>query len=535
MADSTPEALSVQETYTLEELSKAIEDFNNGDFENSYKATETAFNSLSADFAAEDRDWTALGHSGGMYDYERTHAVSLARRYARHDGNCRQIIRLWTQFAIGKGFTWRTEEENVQALVTRYWESPANRNILSAQGQEQSARRLIIDGEVFFAHFPAPRGEMRTRRMDPQEITDFIVDPNDKTSVVGYKREFVPADASSVEKKFYLNWLYRDEPIPKGLVEKTTGKPPKDGLNWEKGVVLQHIPFEEDEWGRGTPLLLSAVVYSKAYRHFIRARAAIQQAVAMFARKIKAKGGLETLNRLLNGNAVGTTASEEVHSQFQPPGSTWAENEGVDMQPLKMDTGASDAQTDAALYLQNIGVGSGIFPHYLGSGDSFRLATAEAMEAPMQKAFESFQQLWIDEYRYIFEFIVKLSDKRRKSLKRLNLDVEAPLILTVDVPRVIHALNETMNVEPAYKELPDLHKMLWTHLGAKDTDEIWHRLNPLIDKRIKKEDKQAEDECQDKKDAAEAKSKALNGDGGQVGSPAPTAGQIQNLPPADKP
>lgn len=512
----------------------ASEMYANTDFEGSYKAVEAAFNAVSADFTAEDRDWAALGSANGMEANERRHAIVLSRKYARHDGNCRQILRLWTDFAIGRGFTWRAENPQHQKIITNYWERRENRKILSASGQKTMGRRLLVDGEIYFAHFPARGGNMTTRTLDPLEMVDKIVNPEDKNEVIGYKREFSKPDAGVPETKYYLDWLQWGVPNPAGVL-KTDGKRPQ-GLKWEKGVFVHNIVHEEDENGSGVPLLLSTIVYAKAYRHFVRARAAIQQAVAMFARKIKAKGSQETLNRILNQTGITQASSEAMHSQSPGPGSTWAENEGMDMQPLKMDTGAADAQTDASLYLQNIGVGAGVFGHWLGSGESYRLSTAEKMEAPMQKAFESFQQTWIDEYRYVFEFLITISDGRRKSAGEFNLDVEAPLIATVDVPRTIHALNEMMNVCPAYKKLPDIHKTIWTHLGAKDTEVIWARLLPLLEEMEEKEDEMEQNklDMEREKMTAMAAGKNLNGDGGSTGSSTPTAGQQTETPPADK-
>ena len=57
---------------------------------------------------------------------------------------------------------------------------------------------------------------------------------------------------------------------------------------------------------------------------------------------------------------------------------------------------------------QMVGIGSGgIFEHYLaGDASTGNLATATAMELPMQKLFEYSQELWRDVFSDIFWFVL---------------------------------------------------------------------------------------------------------------------------------
>ena len=439
-----------------------------------HRLLEDAFHSISADMRAEDNGWVRLAVSSkGGTNVTREHLIEQSRIYAKYDGNCRQIINLYTNFAVGTGFTWRTENTRMQNTITGYWRNPQNRRIFSSEGQRTTSKRVLVDGEVYFAHFGSGGGTI-TRRLNALHITDYIVDPQDEHRILGYRRKLVRPNGA-VEYVHHADWTNPDLDggVFKFATEGTEGVV-VDG-DYLPDNLVQRIVFDTDEHETGTPMLIASILWARVHRHFMRCRSAVMQTIAMFARKIKTKGGEGAVNRLLNAFSVTETQSNTIHSPLTPPGSTWIENSGVDLQPTSQETGAEAARVDGGMLTQMIGVGAGVFPHYLGSGESFRLATAGAMEPPMVRAFQSFQYTLVEEYYYLFEHILDSSEIRK------NVDLDYPMVEIREMSKFIHALNETVNTYPKMKASDDMIMFTLTQLGVRNPAEVAEKIQALPD------------------------------------------------------
>jgi hypothetical protein len=71
---------------------------------------ESAFlhGAFNAQLAREDRGWQLMTTANNLdvSDQMRRHTVWRARQFARFDSLCKQTIALYTNFAIGTGFSW---------------------------------------------------------------------------------------------------------------------------------------------------------------------------------------------------------------------------------------------------------------------------------------------------------------------------------------------------------------------------------------------------------------------------------------------
>jgi len=54
------------------------------------------------------------------------------------------------------------------------------------------------------------------------------------------------------------------------------------------------------------------------------------------------------------------------------------------------------------------GLGGQVFPHWLGRGEAFRLATASAMAQPVLKAFRRYQLWWADVWRDLVDLVLTM-------------------------------------------------------------------------------------------------------------------------------
>lgn len=421
------------------------------------------------ELARDDAGWMKLGinETSGVADMTRIYAVRRARAYYARDPLSGQAIRLWTDYALGRGIGWKAKDDEAGKILRTFWDAKVNEPLLSNQGQRKSSDKLLVDGEVFFAFF-GTGAEVKIRRIDPLEITEIITDPDDLETKRLYKREWINV-RSNPRTAYYLDWANEDKegqwPDALGAMQKATA---------EAGIIY-HVPFRT-LGVRGMSLLFSGMDWAKAHRKFIEARASITQALARFAWKAKLKGTpaqVATEKAALQSTFV--TGAGEENNPPPAPGSTWVENESYNLTPIKVESGASAAQVDANMLLQLFGTAVGIFPHYFGAGEAFRLATATAMERPMRIQFEAYQQLWADIYDNIFNYVL---EQNNVDLDKSFIDIDFPPVAEKDANEKIKAIIEVVTAMPEL-DGDEMRKLVLTTLGINNPDEVLANQEPV--------------------------------------------------------
>ncbi len=423
-----------------------------------------------ADFelARDDAGWLklGLGDSTGIPEQTRTLSVKRARAYFARDPLSAQAVRTWTNFTLGRGITFQAKDEHANDILREFWDAPINEPILSNKGQRKSNDKLLIDGEIFFIFFEAA-GKVKIRRIDPLEIIEIITDPNDAETKKLYKRVWVDSQ-NKTHEAYYLDWANTNK-------EETW----LDSLGTPQGTnadgVIYHVPFNSLSI-RGVSLLFSGMDWAKAHRKFLEARASITQAMARFAWKAKIKGSAAQVAAVRSEwqSTLATTGSGETNPP-PAPASTFVENEGYDLTPIKTETGAAAAQVDANMLLGIFGASVGILPHYFGAGEAFRLATAKAMELPMLVQFEAHQQFWADVYDNIFTYVMT---KNKVDTDEQFVDIDFPPIVESEMAGRIEAITKAV---VAFPELDgnDMRKLVLTTLGVNNPDEVLAGIAPV--------------------------------------------------------
>ncbi len=421
------------------------------------------------ELAQDDAGWMklGLGESSGLMEYTRVSVVRRARSYFNRDPLSGQAVRIWTDYALGQGISWKAKEDDVGEMLRKFWDSKNNEPLFSNQGQRKSSDKLLVDGEIFFVFFVGAGEDITIRRIDPLEITEVITHPDDLETKLLYKREWTNRQ-NKTSTKYYADWANPDPakewPDSLGGMKKADA----DGI-------IYHVPFRT-LGVRGTSLLISGMDWAKAHRKFLESRAAITQALARFAWKAKLKGSVAQV--AAERSALQSTYVSGAGEENNPPpapAATWVENEGYNLTAIKAETGANAAQVDANMLLQIFGTSVGVFPHYFGAGESFRLATATAMERPMRVQFEAYQQLWSDVYDNIFTFVM---DKSDVDVKKQFIDIDFPPIVEKDANEKIKAIVEVVG---AFPELDgdELRKLVLTTLGVNNPDEVLNNVDPV--------------------------------------------------------
>jgi hypothetical protein len=428
-----------------------------------------SFTRADIELALDDRGWLVPGRQFASADLDpqtRTTLVAKARLYWLRDPLMKQSVRLWTDYALGSGISWDSKDAKIKKRLDEFANGRRNKSIMNSEGQRRSSKKLLVDGELFFAVFDEDNGEtMKTiRRIDCLQVTDLITDPDDEEHVLGYRRL-----TAQDKVLYYADWRNDDtddamlaaqpDPASKGLI----------GTKVESGAKVYHAPFDTLH-KRGNGLLSSNLDWSKEHRRFMEARVAIQQALAKFAWKAKVKGGqgmVDALTAKLQSTYATSGMSGQRERHPQPaPASTWVENAGVDLAPMPRATGAGDARSDGDQLKLMVAAGTGIMLHYFGDPSTGNLATSTAMELPMLKMFASYQTYWRDAYRDLFAIALD-----EDPAKPAQIDLTLPPILLDDLRKIGQFVKDCATVFPEI-HVPSVLRSMLNSFNVANIDDV---------------------------------------------------------------
>ena len=342
---------------------------------------EAALSRADIELALEDANWIRLGKSAEMDTISRRAVVERARLYWHRDPLAKQAVRLWTDYSVSTGMSFRAKDEKAQTLLETFYKHRKNRKLLGPEGQRKSSHKLLIDGEVFFTFFKGDPPLLR--RIDPLQISKIITHPEDEETPIYYQRDFA-IDTGGQVTRFYRDWALEKEEEDEvaGKVKNANGQA-VDAEKVEQDVVLYHVPL--DPLGnRGNSLLTPALDWLREHRRFMQARVAITQALARFVMKAKVKGGPATLEAARKTLASALTQGSD--TETNPPaaaGSTWFENQGMDLSAITRKSGAGEARNDSDMFKLMISAGVNIMLHYFGDPSCY----AEDTEVLTEKGF----------------------------------------------------------------------------------------------------------------------------------------------------
>ena len=437
-----------------------------------------AVKSVEDDLKIEDQGWILLGGATinweVLTDAERKAAVTKSRLYAVKDPLAKQSIRLWTDYTFGTGMSSRAKDKGAAKILDAFWENPLNKNVLSARGQRKCSDKVLIDGEIFFAIFLGPKGEATIRAIDPFEITEIIVNEDDKEDVHYYRREWY-----TPYKQMRKEW-YRSDTNLKDVPTKDSGGVE---IRATEDAIIYHFAYNSISQ-RGNPLLLPVLDWIKLYRRFLASRAAVMLALARFAWKNKIKGGEAAVNQV-----------KAQYDESDPDAGSMAfENMGADLQPIKTDSGAKNANQDGRMLKLQIAAGTGWPEQYFGDISIGNLATAKTVELPVMKMIQSYQSIWSDTYDDIDKLIL---DAAGISPEKREIDRDFPAITPEDAGMVAESLAALIPIFPSFANSTDVMQQALMAIGITNTNDALEAIQKAEEELAKKAEQEEPDEEED--------------------------------------
>jgi hypothetical protein len=357
--------------------------------------------------------WISISATGGK---ELTKAAldiaeGWGRAYWIKNPLIRRTIELQALYVFAQGMTVKGDSEEVDAVVQAFMEDPKNYQALTShQAWKQNERALATSGNRFFVFFTnEASGKVTVRTIPFSEIREVIKNPDDNMEPWLYRRDYTvsPIDyqKGTVTQKmitvYHPDWKYSPEDKPDNY-----GSHP---IVWDQPVY--HVKTNGlDDWTYGCPETISIIDWAKAYKRFLENLATVWEAHARIAQVVTTTGGPRAVAaakakyQATMGESTALTGDNADYGR--PVGTTVVATDTTKFEPFRTAGSTTNVDDGRALRLM-VGSGSGIPDQMLAADPSTgNLATAKAMERPLELQFKDRQTLWADVWMDILEYVI---------------------------------------------------------------------------------------------------------------------------------
>ncbi len=433
-------------------------------------------------------------------DKTRMMIVDESRRLYVWDVITQYIIELWTDYGFGQKPDIAPRSEQLKRIWNGFWKSPENQYIFDERKLNELSNKLQVDGEYWFIQFISEiDGNSTLRIVETDDIKKIYYEEDDTAVPVYYKREWWGGQFGSESHTLYYRDYRATEQQVASVRERIEEEDPNANFAEDTmgtDVQVFHVKFR-DIGGRGWPFLTAGFAWSRGYKGFLEDRATINKAAAAVVEKVKVRGGqrmVDAVKSRLQSSLVG--GSQRTESNPPPAsGSIWVENQALDREWMSRPTNAADAEKDGVAMLAQVALSGKVYPHYLGRGEYYRLATATAMEGPTLRSFQRYQSFWSSVWRTLVHMVADAKLKYDNSVTEIDsyeVDVNTDRIIDTDVKEIdefMLAVNDslekgTLDLETAQRTQVSLVKMALQTIGTPNVVEIVGTINEELEEAL---------------------------------------------------
>lgn len=364
------------------------------------------------ELALEDTGWRTIAADTDR-EFSRA-GLRTINRIARLNWLKNPLVKraVYTQtcYVFGQGITISAYHPDVDDVVQRFVSDPKNRSeLFEHQSLMLKETELQLFGNLFFAFFIHPQtGRVRLRSIPPDEVEDIIFNPEDGKDPWYYLRTWSETRLDpgtgqpeyTTRQAYYPDWRH----TPAGGHPATIGRVPV-----EADTPVYHLAVNRlGDMSFGVSEIYAACDWAKAYKVFLENWSTIVQSYARFAMTLTTKPGAGARGVRAAASKLESIMAATAGESPPPPatGGTFVQDGSTELKPLRT-AGATTSMDDARRLMLMVSSATGIFEHYLtGDPSTGNLATATAMERPMELMFRDRQELWRSVLREILGFVV---------------------------------------------------------------------------------------------------------------------------------
>lgn len=413
--------------------------------------------------------WNILDNYSGREQevkYESRKTMARKSRIAWiNDPMVGGAVSLMNDFALGRGVPKpRCNDPKVQEWVDEAWDDPDNQRVLTGfLAQIAVNTDISLQSNMLFLLFDdGDDGRVKLSTLNYDTVEEIVTDPENRHRALWYvakerkvewdfKEHKWKSDITGLNEKairrYYEHWHNvedaededRDDPLVK----------PDEG-DMGKGKVYHVAINKTTEMQFGVPEWQRVLKWATAYNDFMKSRVDMVKAAAAFAMKRKVTGTPNQVRKLAAQTITGRGPLAAFPVSIDDPpvglglppyhaGATITENESVTHESLKLDSGAANAQLDAANLRSQFSAATRWPQHYLGAGDGPGLATATAMELPVLKMVETRQEVLEGIYRWFIDRVIERAVETGKIPKNADPQPDEQEPLSLQQALVEHA------------------------------------------------------------------------------------------------
>ena len=378
--------------------------------------------------------WYVLDYMGGspqeVKPTERRRMAAQARMVWVQDPVAGANVDLSCQFIFGRGVPKpKASDEKVQEIIDEAWDDPDNKAALTTfSAQTALCTDLVLQSNLFLLFFEGDDGKVKLGILEHDSVEDAVRDSNNRLRVLYYvarqrtygwdytmdrpdiKAAMSQQSPTKPRVMYYQSLAATDSET--GALDSEDPACPTDKL--AEGLVYHIAINRGTEMVFGVPAMRRIVKWMAALNDFMAARVDMTQAAAAFIMRRTVKGSPQQVANIA-AKAISRQSSLASQSIDQPggvvqsgprPGSILNENDSVKTEPFALSTQAPQAAQDAQMIRSQIS--SATWPqHYLGDQSNANLATAQALELPVIKKVEAFQELFEGLFRTFIDRVIQ--------------------------------------------------------------------------------------------------------------------------------
>jgi hypothetical protein len=380
---------------------------------------------------------------------DRRRAVTESRYLVLTSPLVEYALWLWTAFGFGQSVDVVCKDDAAVEVWNEFWHADRNANVLGDRQLQRLSGNVLEDGERFLAVYVSKAdGKCTLRSIDSLEITEAVTAPGDASTAVWYKREWTEVDAAHPNGAQYVAYYPDFLAFLSGGMGKAGGAeelaPGKGGRGEDPewyGIsgtgpitsvdLLPQGAVRADQMAprtfvcvipvchnvktgwRGWPLMVTGHPWAREHERFRMNRANVAESRSMFVNLMKSKAGSRGVDAVKATMDSTLTQAGNTWERNPPPvaGSTLHTNDMTELRQLDMATGASDAKEDGNSLLWYAGLSARTYPHWLGQGDFYKLATSTQMEMPQLRTFTGYQTFWASVWRDLARVVLNMAER----------------------------------------------------------------------------------------------------------------------------
>lgn len=399
--------------------------------------------------------YTALDYVGGQPQelkvVERRRLAQKSRIVWMRDPLAGAAVDLMNDFTFGRGLPKpKANDELVQDELDEAWDDPDNQEILTTlDAQVRLGTDLSLQANVFLKVFDdGSDGKVKLSLVKHDLVEGVVRDPEVPQRVLWFVTAEEPYQdwdyandqpvvdlrrGTQMRKIYYPHWRNVDllmEEVKAGT-RQLPNMPPDDKIG--EGRIFHIAINRTTDMALGHPPMDRLLRWFNAYNRFMDARVDMMEAAAAFSMKRKVKGTPTQLSKmatqaLSRRSVIGSARDPELVGTSGPkPASVLVENEGVEHEQFKIDSGSANAAQDAQMLRANVSAGTRFPQSYYGDATNSNLATATSLELPVLKAVESRQEKFESAVRFFNDRVIERAVEVGKIPKVLSPEERAAL------------------------------------------------------------------------------------------------------------